>query len=136
MKFLKCIISRINLCSPSIPNGLKASALNLLKNTCEILLDSLQNCTKFNEEMTNLIDCYYACGLLCVLLNRFSLEAVGQKSQLTSEVSILELNDTFFTNLNKKFYLIKKIKDEVENIGTEKENLRKLFLLVNLNLKF
>ncbi|RNA19700.1 transmembrane 17B-like, partial [Brachionus plicatilis] len=132
LKFLKCIISRINLCNPSIPSGLKASAIKLLISTDEILQELLQNTQ--DDEMANAMDCYYTCGLLFVLMHRFTLQTVGQKNQSNLEVSISELNDKFFENLNEKFALSKQIKDEIKNLGCEKENFTKLFLLNKLQL--
>lgn len=129
------MISRVNLCSPSIPNVMKATALKLLEDSNKILQDLLQDFGEFDDEIANSLDCYYTCGLLCVLLHRFSLQTTAQDCQIsnsTSELSILELNKSFFENLNEKFNLTKRINNEIKNLGGEKENFNKLFLLVHL----
>ena len=136
LKFLKCLISRINLCCPSVPNTLKTTGLKLLQETNKILHELLENFTKFNDEIANLLDCYYTSGLLCVLLHRFSLETVGQNSSSTSEVSILQLNKSFFENLNEKFCLTERINEEIKILDGEKANLNKLFLLVKKYIYF
>ncbi|CAF0779004.1 unnamed protein product [Brachionus calyciflorus] len=135
LKFINCILSRINLCNPSVPAHLKTTAFQLLKDTKNFLLTAISEIDSSNEELIYLLECYYTVGLLNVLIYRFSVEKLGSTAPvLQMNSSNLENFNDFFIELNEKFNLDEKIKNEIKNFGSKKQNLRYLLQLNKLQI--
>lgn len=136
LKFVACILARINITNSRLPAHLKIQSIELLDETKCFLnayLNEDKNISVHDSDLFYYLECYFNCGLVYLLQYRFSIMSSAEKdsesSVIYSQTSLNELQ-TFLNDLNIKFKLTEKIEKQLSNLKSP--DLKLLFFLVKL----
>jgi hypothetical protein len=133
LKFINCILIRINITNQRLPAHLKIQAIELLEETkCFVSLYLTQlECfdLKNDSELLYYLECYFSCGLVYLIQFRYSIISSNDKdlnSSVTySQSSLSDLNN-YLNDLNIH------LTDKIKNISLKKSiNYMILFYLVS-----
>lgn len=136
LKFLNCILSRVNLCSQRMPSHLKTQSLQLLKED-KVLLNQYLTSAQESEstaDLVNHLECYYTLGLIHLLIYRYSLTTTSSNSTTSIFHSTSCFNELkeFLKDLNSEFKLSSKLNKELKSVSKKNSSFEKLFYLVIL----
>ena len=145
LKFLSCIMSRVNLTNPRLPSHLKLQAVQCLEESNVLLSKYLfQQTDSANDEqeLVYYLDCYYTCGLVYLIMYRYSITSTSYLTNATSANAALHSNacldelNTFLHGLNTTFKLLSRIDQQIDkNTGFKLLfYLVEFFYFVNINL--
>lgn len=132
LKFVNCILNRLNLTNQRLPAHLKIQSIELLDETKLFLNNYLTSNNTINDNFLFYLECYYSCGLLYLIQYRYSIMSSNDKETQSSVVhSQTSLDDlkAYLNDLNLIFKLNDKVKKQVSNKKTP--NYKALFYLVN-----
>ena len=140
LKFLSCIMSRVNLTNPRLPSHLKLQAGQCLEESNVLLSKHLfqqadSSSADDEQELVYYLDCYYTCGLVYLIMYRYSITSTSYLTNATSANAAMHSNacldelNTFLHGLNSTFKLQSRIDQQVD----QKTGFKLLFYLVGFS---
>ena len=113
VKFLNCVLSRVNLCNSRIPTHLKTQSMQLLNENKVFLSSFLANINdldaRANDDLITYLKCYYTCGLVYIVVYRYSLNSDSQSQTVVHQTECFNDVKVFLGDLDEKLKLLEKL---------------------------
>ncbi len=123
IKFLNCVLLRVNLNSSRMPPALRIQTIKQLNESKSLIINALNNKNNKNEDLIVYLNCFFSCGLVYIINYRFSLKTTSndmvtdESNNLIHDPNSFQDIDAFLNELNVNFKLNEKINNEINSLS-------------------